>query len=328
MNNSSKIGILGCLLISLFACNKDQNTFDASGAFEAEEVIVAAEQTGKILSLNIEEGQELASNVVIGQIDVAALNVQKEQTQASVNAIGQKVNNSAPQVNILQSQIKTQKAQIQVLNQQLEVLNKEVARTQNLVKADAATPKQLDDLMGQKSILEKQIAAAQDQIGVLNEQIAAAKANVSIQNRGVLSEVTPMQKRISILDEQIGRGQIKNIVAGTVLTKYASTGEFASMGKALYKIADLSVLTLRAYITGNQLPLIKLNQQVKVLTDDGKGGFTETTGRITWINDKAEFTPKTIQTKDERANMVYAIKVKVKNDGTYKIGMYGEIKFQ
>lgn len=328
MNNLSKIGMLGCLLISLFACNKDQNTFDASGAFEAEEVIVSAEQTGKILSLNVEEGQELESNVVVGQIDVAALNVQKEQTQASVNAIGQKVNNSAPQVNILQSQIKTQKAQIQVLNQQLEVLNKEVARTQNLVKADAATPKQLDDLMGQKSILEKQIAAAQDQIGVLNEQIAAAKANVSIQNRGVLSEVTPMQKRISILDEQIGRGQIKNIVAGTVLTKYASAGEFASMGKALYKIADLSVLTLRAYITGNQLPLIKLNQKVKVLTDDGKGGFKETTGQITWINDKAEFTPKTIQTKDERANMVYAIKVKVTNDGTYKIGMYGEIKFQ
>lgn len=328
MHNLTKIGLVGGLFLALLACSNDKNSFDASGAFEADEVIVSAEQTGKILKLAIEEGQLLDSNTIIGQIDVAALNVQKEQTQASVKAIGERVNNSAPQVNILQSQIKTQRAQIQVLNQQLEVLSKEVNRTQNLVKADAATPKQLDDLLGQKSILEKQIAAAQDQVGVLTEQIAAAKENVSIQNRGVLSEVNPMQKRISILDEQISRGQIKNLFPGTVLTKYAMAGEYASMGKALYKIADLSVLTLRAYITGNQLPLIKLNQKVRVLTDDGKGGYKETEGKITWINDKAEFTPKTIQTKDERANMVYAIKVKVINDGTYKIGMYGEIKFQ
>jgi HlyD family secretion protein len=329
MNTSSKFRLLAGTLLFLVACQADQNNFDASGTFEAEEIIVSAEQMGKILRLDMEEGQTLDSLQLVGQIDVAALAVQKEQTIASVNAIGQKVNDSAPQVKILQSQIKTQRAQIQVLNQQLEVLNKEVLRVQNLVKADAATPKQLDDLLGQKSVLEKQIIAAQDQVGVLSEQIAAAQANVQIQNRGILSEVNPMQKRVSILDEQINRGQIINLFPGTVLAKYAMAGEYASPGKALYKIADLSTLTLRAYITGNQLPQLKLNQNVRVLTDDGQGGMKETQGRITWINSKAEFTPKTIQTKDERANLVYAIKVKVPNpEGLYKIGMYGEIKFQ
>lgn len=323
-----KIAVASFTIFVMASCNNNKNTFDASGSFEAEEVIVSAEQTGKILSFNIEEGQLLDSNAIIGQIDVAALNTQKEQTQASINAISEKVNNAAPQVQILQSQIITQKAQIQTLKQQLAVQNKEVTRTQNLVNADAATQKQLDDLVGQQSILQKQITAAEEQIGVLNSQIISAKENVSIQNRGILSEVNPGKKKIDIIDEQINRGQIKNLFAGTVLTKYAMAGEYATIGKPLYKIANLSTIILRVYVSGNQLPLIKLNQKVKVNTDDGKGGFKEAEGIITWISDKAEFTPKTIQTKDERANMVYAIKVKVVNDGSYKIGMYGEIKFQ
>lgn len=161
--------------------------------------------------------------------------------------------------------------------------------------------------MGQQSILQKQITVAQEQTGVLNQKIISARENIKIQNTGILSEVNPAQKRIDIIDEQISRGQIRNPFAGTVLTKYAMAGEYTSIGKPLYKIADLSVITLRVYITGDQLPLVKLNQKVKVYTDDGKGGFKETEGRITWINDKAEFTPKTIQTKKERADMVYAI---------------------
>lgn len=326
MKSIVTIATFSALLFATASCNNKKNNFDATGSFEAEEVIVSAEQSGKIIQFNVEEGQVLDSNATIGQIDVTALNIQKEQTKASVNAISEKVNNAAPQIDILQSQIITQKAQIQTLKQQLTVLNKEVNRTQNLVNADAATQKQLDDLTGQQSILQKQIAAAQDQIGVLNSQIVSARSNVNIQNRGILSELNPAKKRIDILDEQISRGQIKNLYAGTVLTKYAMAGEYTSIGKPLYKIADLSTITLRAYLTGNQLPNVKLNQKVKVHTDDGKGGFKETEGNIIWINDKAEFTPKTIQTKDERANLVYAIKVKVKNDGTYKIGMYGEIK--
>lgn len=318
---------LGTCLITISACSKSSSQFDASGSFEAVEVIVSAEQTGKILNLDLEEGQTLEANTIVGQIDISTLNIQKDQIQATIEAIGQKVNDANPQIQILQSQISTQKAQIQTLNQQLEVLDKEVLRTQKLVSADAATPKQLDDLNGQKSVLQKQIAAAQEQIGVLNAQILSAKENIAIQNRGILSEIGPNQKRISMIDDQIGRGQIKNPFKGTVLTKYAMAGEFTTTGKALYKLADLSTITLRAYISGDQLAKVKLNQTVKVATDDGNGGYTTTDGVITWINDKAEFTPKTIQTKNERANMVYAIKVKVKNDGTYKIGMYGEIKF-
>lgn len=137
----------------------------------------------------------------------------------------------------------------------------------------------------------------------------------------------PLQVQIEQVNDQLKRCKIINPVSGTVLTKYAEVYETTSPGKPLYKIADLSFITLRAYITANQLVVVKLNQKVKVHTDDGIGGYKETEGIIIWINDKAEFTPKTIQTRDERANMVYAIKVKVKNDGTYKIGMYGEIKF-
>jgi HlyD family secretion protein len=327
MSNKNSIFYIAIIVATLFSCQNKTANFDASGTFEADEIIVSAEQSGKILSLDISEGQDLKANSIIGQIDVSGLNIQKEQTQSTINAIRNKTNNAMPQIGILQSQIATQNAQIATLNQQLVVLNKEITRTQNLVNADAVPRKQLDDLTGQQSILQKQIASAQEQTGVLNAQISAAKENVAIQNKGILSEIDPTSKRVAVLDEQIGRGVIKNSYAGTVLMKYANAGEFANMGKPLYKIADLSTITLRAYITGNQLPTIKINQKVKVLTDDGNGGYKEIEGTIHWISSKSEFTPKTIQTKDERANLVYAIKVAVKNDGFYKIGMYAEVKF-
>ena len=310
----------------LGACKEQKKDFDASGAFEAEEVMVSAEQTGKILALNVSEGQVLTPNMTVGQIDVSGLSVQKEQTKAAIEAIGSRVNDAAPQIAVFQAQIAAQRAQIQTISQQTTVLDKEIARSKSLVAANAAPAKNLDDLEGQRSILQKQIAAVQEQIGILTQQIEAAKATVAIQNKGILSEILPTQKKIAIIDEQIGRGQIRNLLAGTVLTKYAMTGEFTTMGKPLYKIADLSTLVLRAYISGNQLAQVKLNQEVTVSTDDGNGGFKKAKGIVTWINSKAEFTPKTIQTKDERANMVYAIKITMKNDGDYKIGMYGEVK--
>jgi HlyD family secretion protein len=327
MKEFVKISIVASLLIALASCGRNKNDFDASGSFEADEVIVSAEQSGKITRLNIEEGQLLQPNAIIGDIDVSNLQVQKEQANASVQAISEKVNSADPQVAVLQSQIHAQQTKIQTLEQQLLVLNKEVNRTQKLLAADAATPKQLDDLLGQKSVLQKEIATAIQYIDVLQTQIGAARSNVQIQNRGILSELDPSKKKLDILDEQIGRGLIKNPFAGTVLTKYAMAGEYATIGKPLYKIADLGNITLRVYITGDQLPGVKLNQPVTVHTDDGNGGFHTGKGVINWISDKAEFTPKTIQTKNERANLVYAIKVKMQNDGRYKIGMYGEIKF-
>jgi HlyD family secretion protein len=162
---------------------------------------------------------------------------------------------------------------------------------------------------------------------VTRQQINVQRTNTNTQNRSVLSEKKPLEKRVEQLSELIGKAQIINPVNGTVITKYAEAGEVTSAGKALYKIANLDTLTLRAYITGTQLPQIKLNQIVKVMIDSGAKAYREYPGTITWIADKAEFTPKTIQTKEERANLVYAIKVRVKNDGYLKIGMYGEVMF-
>lgn len=324
----NKLFVLLSGLLIFYSCGSGDSDFDASGAFEADEIIVSAEQMGRILSLNIQEGQDVKAQTVVGQIDVSGLEIQKEQVEASVNAIKNKVNSARPQVDVYQSQIVTQKANIATLKEQLAVLDKEVKRVRNLVKADAAPQKQLDDLEGKYSVLEKQMTSAQAQLDVLNVQMSSVQKNVGIQNRSILSEVEPTQKKIAAIDEQISRGTIKNMFAGTVLAKYANAGEFVTPGKPLYKIADLSTLTLRVYVTGNQLPTIKLNQKVTVRTDDGKGGFKSTEGTISWISDKAEFTPKTVQTKAERANLVYAVKVLVKNDGFYKIGMYGEIKFR
>jgi HlyD family secretion protein len=208
--------------------------------------------------------------------------------------------------------------QLAVQQSQLRTLERERTRTSNLVQADAATGKQLDDINAQIDVLQKQIRVTQQQIKV-------QQSNVGTQNRGILSEANPLEKRVAQLNDQLAKATIVNPVAGTVLTKYAETGEYTAPGKALYKIADLSWLTLRAYISGSQLSQIKLNQPVKVFVDQGAEEYKTLTGTITWISDKAEFTPKTIQTKEERANLVYAVKVRVKNDGYLKIGMYGEV---
>jgi HlyD family secretion protein len=313
--------------IAIASCKEAELGYDAAGAFEAEERVISAEATGKILKLDIEEGQVLDAGKAIGQIDVSNIELQKDVTASTIQAIEQKTNDAAPQIRVLEAQIATQKGQQETIQQQIAVLDKEIQRFRNLVAGHAAPQKQLDDLTGQKSVLEKQMATATSQISILNAQIAAAKSNVGTQNRGVLSEIGPTKKKVELLDKQIADGRIINDHAGTVLVKYAMDGEFTAVGKPLYKIADLSYIILRAYVTGQQLPQIKLGQKAKVQTDAGDGTMRETEGTITWISSEAEFTPKTIQTKDERANQVYAIKLRVKNDGSLKIGMYGEVLF-
>lgn len=315
------------LILYLSACTSTEKSYDASGSFEAIERTISAEATGKIVSLNLEEGQLLKAGDTIGQIDITNLQLQAEQIESSINAIGKKTNDANPQIDIYKSQILTHQGQISTIKQQIEVLDKEINRFQNLVTAQAAPQKQLDDLMGQKSVLLKQLEVAQSQVVVLEAQINSAKRNVNIQNRSILSEVEPNEKRLEIINKQINDGSIISDYPGTVTTKLAYDGEFTAMGKPLYKIADLTDIILRAYISGDQLAQIKINDIVTVLTDDGSGGSKEKEGKVTWISNKGEFTPKTIQTKNERANMVYAIKIKVVNDGSYKIGMYGEVKF-
>ncbi len=309
------------------SCNNGNGKYDATGTFEADEIIVSAEATGKILQLLVEEGANLVKDSVVGKIDPSAIELQKDQASSTVNALQQKTNDAAPQVNILQAQFQLQNKQIAVYNEQLKTLQKEQQRYQKLVAADAVPAKQLDDINGQVNVLKEQIAAAKTQLLVLQSQISAQRQVVAIQNRGILSEKDPMEKKIAQIQDQLNKTVIINPVTGTVLTKYADENEFTAAGKALYKIADLKTMKLRAYITGDQLAQVKLNQPVTVLVDDGKGKSRELNGIISWISDKAEFTPKTIQTKDERANLVYAMKVNVVNDGYLKIGMYGEVVF-
>ncbi|MXV14831.1 HlyD family secretion protein [Hufsiella ginkgonis] len=305
---------LAVVLLVLASCSRNENQFDASGNFEADEVIVSSELAGKITSFTVEEGQVLKKAQQVGTIDAANLVLQKEQVQESIRALGEKTADVNPQIALLQNQLAVQQSQ-------LGNLQHEQKRTGNLVKQDAATGKQLDDINAAIDVLQKQIAVTRQQINV-------QKSSIGTQNRSVLSEAAPLQKRVEQIDDQIGRALLTSPINGTVITKYAEEGEITSPGKALYKLADLSSITLRAYLSGSQLSEVKLGQQVKVLVDKGKDAYKEFTGTITWISDKAEFTPKTIQTKDERANLVYAMKVKVANDGYLKIGMYGEIQFQ
>ena len=297
---------------AILSCNKNKNNSDASGTFEADEVVVSSELAGKILSFNVQEGLQIPKDSVVGEVDAKNISLQQEQVEASIKALNEKTSNVQPQVQLLQNQLEVQQSQ-------LNNLLHEKTRIENLLKADAATGKQLDDIKYQIDVAGKQIAVTQQQINVqLN--------NTSTQNRSILSEADPLKKRVAQLQDQVQRANIINPVTGTVITKYAEPGEITAAGKALYKIADLSSLNLRAYITGTQLSQVKLGQTIKVLIDDGAKKYKEYNGSITWISDKAEFTPKTIQTKEERANLVYAIKVKVKNDGYLKIGMYGEVK--
>ncbi len=314
------------LLISLAACKDGDQEFDASGVFEADEVVISSEAVGKILRFEIEEGSSLKAGQVIGSVDCKNLSLQKAQVEASIDALGQKTNDAAPQTQILREQLTTQQRQIATQREQLRILERERKRLDNLVKAEAVPAKQLDDVEGQIDILKKQIETTESQLAVVTQQIKSQQQQVSIQNRGVLSERKPLEERIAQFDDQLQRCNITNPIEGTVLVKYAAADEMTATGKPLYKIANLSTLTLRAYITGDQLSKVKLNQSVKVFVDNGKDDYKEVSGTVIWIASKAEFTPKTIQTKDERANLVYATKIKVKNDGYLKIGMYGEVK--
>jgi HlyD family secretion protein len=306
------ISMLATVFIT--ACSSNGNKFDASGTFEATEVIVSSELSGKILSLTVNEGDTVSANRVVGTVDAEGIELQKEQVEASISSLSDKTADVGPQVALLQNQLAVQQSQ-------LNNLLHEKQRIENLLKQDAATGKQLDDINAQIDVVRKQM-------GVTQQQIKVQRNNTSTQNKSILSESKPLQKRVEQLNDQLKRADIINPINGTVLTKYAEAGELTSTGKALYKIADLGEMKLRAYVTGDQLSQLKLGQQVKVLVDDGKDKYKELIGTISWISDKAEFTPKTIQTKEERANLVYAVKINVKNDGYLKIGMYGEVVFK
>jgi len=283
----------------LFACSTGEGDFDATGTFESEEIIVSSEAMGKLVLFQVDEGLKLKQQQIVGVVDTTQLHLKKKQLLATIKAVLSK-----------QPDIETQLASLQ---KQIETAKTEQIRIENLVKSNAATTKQLDDINSQFEVLRK--------------QYNATKSSLIITKQGIQSETLPLIAQVEQIQDQINKSIIINPINGTVLTRYAKQDEITSNGKALYKIADLSEMILRAYVNGDQLGQIKIGQKVIVFVDKGEGEQKEMSGEIYWVSSKAEFTPKTIQTKDERANLVYAIKVNVKNDGYLKIGMYGEIKF-
>ncbi|KMM32743.1 membrane protein [Parabacteroides goldsteinii] len=300
MKRLNSYTLIATALLSLAACNRGDGDFDATGTFEATEILVSSEANGKIMELNIEEGDRLDAGALIGYVDSTQLYLKKMQLSAGLRS-----------VDIRKPDIRKQ---IAALEQQIATARTEQQRMENLVKAKAGNQKQVDDIVNNIKYLQKQLDA---QYSTLNKTTGGADAEAE----GILFQI--MQ-----LDDQLQKSRIVNPQAGTVLVKYAEPGEVTAAGKPLYKIADTDLLYLRAYITSDQLSTLKQGQTVRVFADYGENDRREYPGTITWISDKSEFTPKGIQTKDERANLVYAIKIAVKNDGYLKIGQYGETVFE
>jgi len=283
------------IYLLLASCSGDKDKPDAYGTFEATEVTVSSQTNGKILYLKVEEGQLLDSNVVVGIVDTLDMNLKKSQAREQQLATSARKDDLAAQIAV-QEQSKT------------NILVEKV-RVERLLKDGAATRKQLDDINASLNLIDKQVASVKSQYASLDAQVST------------------FNKQVDQINKTITDAHIINPIKGTVLTKYAEPNEVTTFGKPVYKIADLSSLDLRVYVSGAQLPYIKIGQRVEVRFDKDEKTNSTVEGIVTWISETAEFTPKTIQTKEERVNLVYAAKVRVKNDGTLKIAMPGEIRF-
>ena len=290
---------LGLILLFFSRCAPSGEGADAYGHFEAKEIVVSAQANGQILSLNLEEGASLKAGQAVGLIDTTTLALQRSQLLATMGTVRKKTQDPSPQIKVLEEQRRS--------------LLREKARVEALLAEKAALPKQLDDINGQLDVLE--------------EQIRAARANADRFNQAVLAETDPLAAQLNLLNEQISRCYVKNPIDGTVILQWAEAGELAAIGKPLYKIADLRHMELRAYVSGSQLSGIKVGQKVNVQIDAGKEEMLSLPGTVSWVSSQAEFTPKIVQTKEERVNLVYAVKIAVENDGAVKIGMPGEVKF-
>ena len=283
----------------LTSCQPDEPRFDASGNFETTEYVVAAKAQGQLLRLAVTEGDELAAGRPVGLIDTVQLYLRKRQLQANQQAVRQQTPNVA--------------SQLGALEQQVANLQRERKRVVNLVQADAVPAKQLDDI--------------DYQIAVAREQVAAQRSALGTQASGTRAQVEPLRVQVEQINDQLRNSRVVNPVAGTVLTVYAEPSEVVNYGQPLYKIGDTKTLILRAYVAGDQLTRVRLRQPVKVLVDAPGGKRREYPGRVQWIASKAEFTPKVIQTKEDRVNLVYALKIAVPNDGSLKIGMPADVLF-
>lgn len=294
-----KLFLIVPVFLLLVSCRSKKSEVDASGTFEATEVIVSAQATGLIMAFQVEEGQDLKAGATLGFIDTIQLDLRKKQLQATIQASQTR----KPDVDV----------QLAALEQQIATARSEKRRVENLVKANAANQKQLDDLDAQ--------------IEVLTKQLKATRITLESSTNGINKESSALKIQVDQINDQLRRSYISSPIDGTLLVKYSETGELAIQGKSLFKVADMSQMMLRVYVTADQLAKLKLGQTVDVNAELGSTDNKAYKGTVTWISAKSEFTPKTIQTRDERANLVYAVKVAVKNDGILKIGMYGGIHF-
>lgn len=282
-------------MVMVSACINNNDKADAYGNFEATEIVISAMGHGEILQLDIEEGDVVQQATRVGLIDTTDLHLKKQQLYKTIEAVKTGLN--------------TIDAQLKVHLQQKKNLGVDKERIENLYREGAATKKQLDDINGAIDLVEAQLAATQSQ------------------KQKIMAEVETLDAQLSQVNEAISKCEIITTVSGTVLTKYAEKGEVAAAGKPLFKLADMTVMKLKVYVSGMQLPHIKIGQRVEVQIDETKTKNRSLEGVVSWISSTAEFTPKTIQTKEERVNLVYAVKVRVMNDGSLKIGMPGEIYF-
>ena len=300
MKRIIKIGVWGVTLLLMSACGNRLPDYDATGTFEATEVIVSAEASGKILQLKVEEGTRLKMGEDAGLVDTVQLYLKKLQLEASMKSV--------------ESQRPDLTKQIAATKQQIATAQREKRRVESLLAAGAANQKQLDDWEAQVALLERQLVAQESSLRNSTNSLTEQGNSVAIQ--------------IAHVDDQLNKCHILSPIDGTVLAKYAEAGELATVGKPLFKVGELDRMYLRAYITSEQLSSVKLGDEVRVYADYGNSERKDYSGVVTWISDRSEFTPKTILTKNERANLVYAVKIAVKNDGLLKIGMYGGVTFK
>jgi HlyD family secretion protein len=292
MNFNKHILVISSIVVSITSCSNSNGKADGYGNFEATEITISAENNGKLMAFNVNEGDFIKKEAFLGYIDTIPLSLKKEQLLVSKS--------------VITSKSKGVLSQISVLNARLKIANINKERTENLIKDSAGTQKQLDDISGEINVIKQQIRS------------------VEIQNAPVVNELKSIDVQLKQMDDQIQKSIITNPVNGTVLAKYAEPNEITSFGKPLYKIADLTTMELRVYLSEPQLASIKIGQEVTVKIDD-LDAMKSMKGTIDWIATEAEFTPKIIQTKEERVALVYAVKIKVANDGTLKIGMPAEM---
>lgn len=323
-----RITIMAGVLLLLVACGNKEKEYDATGTFEATEVTVSAKSTGELQRFDVTEGQEIDQNVVVGTIDAYQLKLQRQQlenTKEQLKANKKQLNATRGATNSKQLDLEKQVASIR---QQIANAQRERQRYNELVNDGAVPRKQLDDINYQIKVLEKQLAATQEQIRSNNASLNEQSQGITAQMEGIDAQQLTVESQKAQLDDQIANSDIKTPITGSVLEKYVERGEYVTVGKPLFKMADTQNMFIRAYVTSAQLKDIKVGQQVKVFADYGNGQKKSYDGTVTWISSRSEFTPKTILTDDERADLVYAVKIAFKNDGYVKIGMYGEVKFQ